>query len=861
MADLLERLRVALAEQYAVDRTLGAGGMATVFLATDLAHGGRRVAIKVLRPELVGALGPDRFLREIRLTANLQHPHILPLFQSGSVDSLLYYVMPFVEGESLRERLEREKQLPVDEAVRITTEIAHALGYAHDRGVIHRDVKPGNILLSGGQAILADFGIARALAQAGSEAITSTGLAVGTPTYMSPEQAGAGDAVDGRSDIYSLGCVLYEMLAGDPPFTGSTAQAIVARKWAEAARPLKTVRDTVPHTLDQAVLKAIARVPADRYPTAEAFAEALANSAHGPLAVPHRRRTRILAGAGLSLALAAPLALTLLESPDRAEAPDSRRVIVTQFENKTGDSSLNYVGDIAADWVIRELQGTELVQVVDQRALAAGRPDAEGALARETRAGTLISLDYYRVGDSLRFQARVTEAESGARLYTSPATNAAPGSPMDGLARVGHDLVDGVVALVAPGVEWRADDRRPPSFPAYREFMAGMALLPRLDFGGAIRHWFRAAELDTTFVTPLLSAASFMLVAGLNAQADSLVTSIEQRRTRLRSSERQRLDNLRARLNGNIPDALTALRPLAEAAPLSEVAWELALHHLWLNHPGEAITAFARLDPNWDFLRGWWFYWVFYCNAHHVRGEFEEELALSRQGRAQYPNSIRTTEPEIAALAALGQVDQVEQVMQEASAMPPVEKGDLPRAMVIAAMELRAHDRPEAAATMLRRAGELMPDWSAVDRTEALAWVPAMVPYLEGRWDEARKRFGELAARDSTDINAQGHLGVIAARTGDRPEALRIAAWLERLDGRYLYGYDTLWRARIAALLGEPEHALRLLRLAFGEGLKFVGTFSSDPPARTFGPWLHRDVDLESLRPLPGFGQLVRGRQ
>jgi predicted Zn-dependent protease len=176
-------------------------------------------------------------------------------------------------------------------------------------------------------------------------------------------------------------------------------------------------------------------------------------------------------------------------------------------------------------------------------------------------------------------------------------------------------------------------------------------------------------------------------------------------------------------------------------------------------------------------------------------------------------------------------------------------------------MELRAHDRPEAAATMLRRAGELMPDWSAVDRTEALAWVPAMVPYLEGRWDEARKRFGELAARDSTDINAQGHLGVIAARTGDRPEALRIAAWLERLDGRYLYGYDTLWRARIAALLGEPEHALRLLRLAFGEGLKFVGTFSSDPPARTFGPWLHRDVDLESLRPLPGFGQLVRGRQ
>jgi serine/threonine-protein kinase len=253
--------------------------MATVYLARDLKHG-RLVAIKLLRPELITALGPERFLREIQLTAGLQHPHILPLLDSGTLEDAggtrPYYVMPYVQGESLRDHLERERQLPVDEAVRITRDVAAALGYAHERGVVHRDIKPENILLSGGQAVLADFGIARALSAAGAERLTETGLALGTPHYMSPEQASGDPRVDGRADIYALGCVLYEMLAGEPPYTGATAQAIIAKRMLEPIPRIRTVRESVPEELERAITRALAKTPADRFGTVAEFASAAA---------------------------------------------------------------------------------------------------------------------------------------------------------------------------------------------------------------------------------------------------------------------------------------------------------------------------------------------------------------------------------------------------------------------------------------------------------------------------------------------------------------------------------------------------------------------------------------------------------
>ena len=327
MTDPVTVLAAALADRYRIERELGAGGMATVYLAHDVRHD-RKVALKVLRPELGAVIGADRFLKEIKVTANLQHPHILGLIDSGEVDSLLYYVMPYVEGESLRDRLTREKQLPISDAVRIATEVAGALDYAHRHGVIHRDIKPENVLLHDGRALVADFGIALAAAKTGQDRLTETGISLGTPQYMSPEQAMGERVLDGRTDIYALGCVLYEMLSGEAPFAGPTVQAILARVMTERPRPLVTLRHTIPPSVEAAVMTALEKLSADRFATAQEFVAALRNpnytgsttSLAFSIATPWKRRA--LVGWGVAVA-AIVLALWMGNRP-RPSSPVTR---------------------------------------------------------------------------------------------------------------------------------------------------------------------------------------------------------------------------------------------------------------------------------------------------------------------------------------------------------------------------------------------------------------------------------------------------------------------------------------------------------------------------------------------------------
>ncbi|HEV8355943.1 MAG TPA: serine/threonine-protein kinase [Gemmatimonadales bacterium] len=414
---MIERLRAALADRYELEREIGQGGMAVVFLARDLKHH-RPVALKVLRPELTASLGAERFLREIDTAAGLNHPHILPLHDSGEAAGCLYYVMPYVEGESLRDRLSREKRLPLEEALLIGREVADALSYAHSQGIVHRDIKPENILLAAGHAVVSDFGIARAMEAAGAERLTGTGLALGTPAYMSPEQATGESRLDARSDIYSLGCVIYETLSGEPPFAGPTVHAVLAKRLTEAAPGVRRLRAEVPVPVEQAIARALAREPAERFDSAAGLALALTT---GPTAAVSRV-TRPLTGWRRMAAFgAAAVVLTAIGVAivRRFTAPAGRisptAVAVLPF-SVHGLAAAAYLGEGMVDLLSRNLDGAGDLRSIDAgtvltaargTARSGGAVDTQSgrATARRVGAGLYVLGSVYGVAGRLRIQA------------------------------------------------------------------------------------------------------------------------------------------------------------------------------------------------------------------------------------------------------------------------------------------------------------------------------------------------------------------------------------------------------------------------------------------------------------------------
>jgi len=395
--DIVDRLRSALAGRYTLERELGRGGMATVWLARDEKHD-RLVALKVLRPEVAQALGPERFLREIKLTAGLDHPHILPLLDSGEAGGFLYYTMPYVEGESLRDRLVREKQLPIDDALAITREVADALGYAHSRGVVHRDIKPENILLAGGHARVADFGIARAITAAGGERFTETGITVGTPAYMSPEQAAGARDLDGRSDVYALGCVLYEMLAGEPPFTGPSAQAILARQSLDPVPRLRTVRETVPEALEAAVMRALAKTPADRFNPVALFTEALRGTTTGLDVEPEGLRP--------------------LKATDRSHGPE-KSIAVLPFINDSPDQENTYFINGVMEEILGNLQKIKALRVISRTSVEQYRDRKKSVreIADELGVNYIVEGSAQKYGSAFRLRTQLIMAERESHLW------------------------------------------------------------------------------------------------------------------------------------------------------------------------------------------------------------------------------------------------------------------------------------------------------------------------------------------------------------------------------------------------------------------------------------------------------------
>jgi serine/threonine-protein kinase len=394
METLLDRLQEALAGHYTIERELGHGGMATVYLAEDVKHR-RPVALKVLHPQLAAGLGTERFLGEIQIAARLTHPHILPLHDSGEANGLPYYVMPYVEGESLRGRLVREPQLPIEEALRITREVADALEYAHHRNIVHRDIKPENILFQTGHAVVSDFGIARAINVAGKGRMTGTGIAVGTPGYMSPEQAGGVDELDGRSDVYSLGCVLFEMLAGGPPFTGWSAQAILARQVLEPVPRLRTFRGTVPEWLEQAVTRALANAPVDRFDGAAEFVGAL--STPGPVTI-------------VDLA---PMRGQLAPAPEHS-------IAVLPFLNLSADPENGYFCDGMAEEILNALSAIPSLRVASRTSSFTFKGATEDirAIGERLRVRTVLEGSVRRADTKLRVTAQLINAADGFHVWS-----------------------------------------------------------------------------------------------------------------------------------------------------------------------------------------------------------------------------------------------------------------------------------------------------------------------------------------------------------------------------------------------------------------------------------------------------------
>ena len=408
--------------------------MATVYLAEDLKHK-RKVAVKVLRPELAATLGSERFVREIGIAANLNHPHILPLFDSGEADGFLYYVMPYVEGESLRERLDREEKLSVDDGIRLTDQVASALTYAHEQGVVHRDIKPENILLAGDQAIVADFGIARAIQVAGGERLTGTGLAIGTPAYMSPEQAMGEENVDGRSDVYALGCVVYETVSGRPPFEGSTPQALLAKHAVEAVPGLRANDPAIPVFVERAVEKALAKSPADRFQSASAFAEALTSGT-------------VVARVG-------------------------RRLAVLPFTNLMNDPEQEYLVQGMHEAVISELTQAGVTVIARSSVMQYQNTDKPVRdIAAELRVDALIEGSAFRAGDSVGIQARLIDGDTEEYLWS----HSYDGDLRNvfGLYRdVARAIADEIQVARTPQAEARLAGARPVNPEAYEAYLKG----------------------------------------------------------------------------------------------------------------------------------------------------------------------------------------------------------------------------------------------------------------------------------------------------------------------------------------------------------------------------------------------------
>jgi eukaryotic-like serine/threonine-protein kinase len=861
MADLLERLHAALSSRYRVLRELGAGGMAVVFLADDLRHHRRQVALKVLRPELAAQIGPERFLREIERAATLNHPHIVPLLDSGEAGGLLYYVMPHMEGESLREKLTREQQLPIDDALQIAHEVADALSYAHSHDVVHRDIKPENILFQGGHAVVADFGIARAITAAGAGTLTGTGMALGTPAYMSPEQAAGSGDVDGRSDTYSLSCVLYEMLAGQPPFSGPS-ESLVYQQLSVTPRPVTDLRPAVPQGVAAAIAKELAKTPADRFSTITRFAEALAQRESAAMAVavpvtpapPARWRWRP-AWLGAAAAVVAVGALLVLRPGRQAPTPTGpaharSSIAVLPFQNLSGEGPHAYFAGGLHDELLTQLSKVAALKVISRTSVMGyqGASKPLKVIATELGVGSVVEGSVQVVGERLRVNVQLIDAATDEHLWAERYDRM-----LDDAFAIQSEVAQQIVAAVGAALTREEQGRltagSTANAEAYRLYVQGGAYLARP--GRSRQNWEAAQQL---YEQALALDPNFALAHAALSKVHGRMYWWKYDPTQARAARQREEAQSALRLEPGLPQAHTAMglaqywgrrdyrSALAEFAialkglPNDAELWRWigAVHRRLGNWNGcLAATGKARqLNPRDAdlFLDDGLTYQLMHRYADAVQA-YDGALTLApdldqaaiRRGEAYAnwqgrPDTLRAVLSRLRSDSELG-------VFGGAAA----KRADL----------LLSERNAESLLQVLQ--GARVDVFDGIDIFQPSALYAGWAHRLRGdhvaaraAFESARVRLDSALAELPHDWRVHAARGLALAGVGRRDEALREARWLRN---SIVYREDAfsgplLWegRARILAQAGDAEAALdELERLLASPSWLSVNTLRLDP--------------------------------
>jgi tRNA A-37 threonylcarbamoyl transferase component Bud32/tetratricopeptide (TPR) repeat protein/TolB-like protein len=810
-----DRLRAALADRYAIEGEIGRGGMATVYLAQDHKHD-RQVAVKVLDPDLAQSLGPERFLREIKTAANLSHPHILPLFDSGETGGFLFYVMPFVKGESLRSRLDRERQLPVEDAVQITREIADALAYAHEEGVIHRDVKPANIMLEAGHAVLADFGVAHAVAQAKDERLTRTGTSLGTPAYMSPEQATAEEGLDGRSDQYALGCVLFEMLAGHPPFTGAQVEAVVRQHLTEQPPSVTQARPSVAEEVVKVINRALSKSPADRFKSTGEMAAALAFTTAPPQTKGPSGRAKALIYAATFVLGLATIAVIATMWPGASPTLEEDRVAVFPFENLTGDPAFDDLGQATAHVLTAGLDQTEEVRAIPTDAVVRGvQAYGEGAdlaeVATSLQAGITVTGVMTLRGDQLEIQAQLTTVAEQEILESVEGSGPAS-DPMAAVEDV-RGRVMSALAIALGEKEWSRIVTKPPAYEALRAYQRGAELFVTTGFADARPHLEEAFRLDPAFASPLLHLTAGYGNAGRWAEADSVLALLEPHRHELGRYDALTLEYFLARNAGDNRSRLEAARAMSVVDPYT-AGYTHGNAAMFMGRPREALEALTRTDPDDPLWNTWVGYWSRLAQAHFALDQYEEELEAARRAKERFPRGRPPLRYEIQALVALGRVAEIGPLLDDIEALGSSLTHDTYMDIVGDLFRFGHADLGEALAQRTL-------DWCLDRDPEGFRGPSAAALMTTGRPEEALPLVQSLVDESPNSVGYRGFLGIVLAMVGDVDGAEAQERWLAELDRPFLLGLHSYWRAAVLAHLDRKEEAVPVLRDAFDEGRSF----------------------------------------